>query len=101
METRLERIHQSDFDACARLMSNYLIISFLHLGSLYLFSVRSQHDKGRKVKQVKSVMRHCSHFHPLCIFVKGQVRFMYHNITPVLANEISKHHYRFYFVKAD
>ena len=41
-----ERIHQRDFDACARLMSNYLIISILHLGSHYLFSTRSQQDKG-------------------------------------------------------
>ena len=32
-----EGLHQSDFDACARLMSNYLIIPFLHLGSHYLF----------------------------------------------------------------
>ena len=30
-------------------------------------------------------MRRCSHFYPLFIFVKGQVRFMYHNITPFLA----------------
>ena len=96
-----ERLHQSDFDACARLMSNYLIISFLHLGSHYLFSVRSKQDKGRKVRQVKSVMRHCSRFHPLCISVKDQVRFMYHNITPLLGNQISKHHYRFHFVKID
>ena len=61
-----ERLHRSDFDARARLMSSYLIISFLHLGSHYLFSMRSQPDKGRKVRQVKSVMRCCSHFHPLC-----------------------------------
>ena len=81
--------------------SNYLIISFLYLGSHYLFSVRSQQDKGRKVRQVKSVMRHCSHFHPLCISVKGQVRFMYRNVTPLLGNAISKHHYRFYFVKVN
>ena len=81
------------------LMSSYLIISFLHLGSHYLFSMRSQQHKGRKVRQVKSVMTRCSHFHPLCISVKAQVRLMYHNITPLLGNEISKHHYRFHFVK--
>ena len=44
-------------------------------------------------------MRCCSHFHPLCISVKGQVTFMYYNITPLLGNEILKHHYRFPFVK--
>ena len=43
-----ERLRQSDFDACPRLMSNYLIISFLHLGSHYLFSMRSQNIKGEK-----------------------------------------------------
>ena len=32
-------------DACTCLMSNYLIISFLHLGSHYLFSMRSQQHK--------------------------------------------------------
>ena len=50
-----EKLHQSDFDACARLMSNHLIISFLHLGSHYLFSMRPQRHKGKKVRQVKSV----------------------------------------------
>ena len=94
-------IHQSNFDACTHLMSNYLIISFLHLGSHYLFSMRSQQDKGMKVGQVKSVIKRCSHFHPLCISVKGQVRFLYHNVTPLLGNEILKHHYRFHFVKVD
>ena len=83
------------------LMSNHLIIPFLYLESHYLFSVRSQQHKGTKVRQVKSVMRCCSHFHPLCIPVKDQVRFLYHNITPLLGNEISKHHYRFHFVKID
>ena len=67
-------------------MSNYLIISFLHLRGHYLFSMRTQ-DKEGKVRQVKSVMRR---FHPLCISVKGQV-----------GNEISKHDYRFNFVKVD
>ena len=28
--------------------------------------------------------------------MNGQVRFMYHNITPILGNEILKHHYRFH-----
>ena len=60
-----EMIHQSDFDACASLMSNYLNISFPHP-----LSMRSQQDKGRKVRQVRSIMRRCSHFHPLCTFVK-------------------------------
>ena len=82
-------------------MSNYLIVSFLHLGSHYLSSMRSQQDKGRKVRQVKSIMRRCSHFHPLCIFVNGQVRFLYHNVTPLLGSEILKHHHRFHFVKVD
>ena len=78
-------LHQRDFDACARLMSNYLIISFLHLRSHYQSSMKSQRDKGRKVRQVKSIMRRSSHFHPLCISVKGHVKFMYHNITPFLS----------------
>ena len=86
-----ERIHQSDFDECARLMSNCLIISFLHVGSHYVFSMGSQ-DKGRKARQVKSVMRRCSHFHPLCISFIGQVRFPYHKVAALLGNEISKHH---------
>ena len=59
--------------------------SFLYFGSHHLFSMRSQQDKGRNVRQVKSVMMRCSHFHPLCISVKSQVRFLYHNITPFLA----------------
>ena len=63
---------------------------FPHLGSHYLFSMRSQQDKGRKARQVRSVIRRCSHFHPLCIFVKGQVRFLYHNVTPSLAMKFRK-----------
>ena len=55
---------------------------FLHLKIHHLFSVRSQQDKGRKVRQVRSAMRRCSHFHPLCIFVKSRVKFLYHNIPP-------------------
>ena len=52
-------------------MSNYLIISFLHLGSHYLFSVRSQQDTGRKVRQVKSVMRRCRACCKKITFYKG------------------------------
>ena len=92
-------LYQSDFIACAGLMSNFLIIPFLYLGSHYLFSMRSQQHKGRRVRQVKSVMRRCSHFDPLCISVKSQVRFLYHNIAFFLGNEISKHYYRFHLVK--
>ena len=76
--------------------TGYLIISFLRLGSHCLFSVRSQQDKRRNVRQVKSVMRRCSNFHPFCISVKGQVRFIYHNITSLLGNEISTHHTTFH-----
>ena len=49
--------------------------------------MRSQQDKGRKVRHVKSVMRRCSHFYPLCNSVKDQVRLMYHKITPLVDND--------------
>ena len=47
-------------------MSNNLIISFLQLGSHYLFSMRSQQDKVRKVRQVKSVKSVQSTDNDLC-----------------------------------
>ena len=76
-------------------MSNYLIISFLHL--VILFSMTSQQDT-EKSETGKISNQALQSFSSTLYFCE---RSSEDNVTSLLSNEISKHHYRFHFVKVD